>query len=69
MKIAKHSQPSRVLAIELNPLAYHFLRENIRLNRVEDIVEPVLGDCAQSAPVNEADQVVMGIVLVLTVIS
>ena len=64
LPMSKHSQPSRVLAIELNPLAYHFLRENIRLNRVDDVVEPVLGDCAQCAPVNEADRVIMGMVQV-----
>ncbi len=62
LPMSKHSQPSRVLAIELNPLAFQFLRENIRLNCVDDIVQPVLGDCAQCAPVNEADRVIMGMV-------
>ena len=64
LPMSKHSKPSTVLAIELNPLAHHFLIENIRLNRVEDIVKPVQGDCAYCTPVNEADRVVMGMIQV-----
>jgi len=64
LPMSKHSHPSAVLAIELNPLAYHYLTENIRLNRVEDVVKPVQGDCAYCTPVNEADRVVMGMIQV-----
>ncbi len=62
LPMAVHSRPDRVLSIELNPLAYGYLTENVRLNKVEGIVDPVLGDCAEEVPVGEADRVVMGFV-------
>ncbi len=62
--MAVHSRPSKILAIELNPNAYHYLCQNIRMNRVEEIVEPVLGDCAKVTPEGVADRVVMGMVQV-----
>ena len=62
--MAVHSRPRRILAIELNPNAYHYLCQNIRKNRVEEIVEPVLGDCAKVTPEGVADRVVMGMVQV-----
>jgi len=49
-----------VVAIEVNPVAYDFLVENILLNRAEGIVEPVLGDCRTEHPINVADRVIMG---------
>lgn len=62
LPMAVHSRPSRITAIEINPAAHRYLVENIRLNRVEDIVEPLLGDCAVLAPKGEADRVIMGMV-------
>lgn len=62
LPMAVHSRPSRITAIEINPVAHRYLVENIRLNRVEDIVEPVLGDCAVLTPEGEADRVIMGMV-------
>ncbi len=58
--IAKHARPGEVYAIELNPVAYRYLRENVRLNRVGHVVRPVLGDCARVAPRGVADRVVIG---------
>lgn len=49
-----------VIAIEVNPIAYEFLVENIVLNGNEGIVEPVLGDCRMVHPVNVADRIIMG---------
>ncbi|MDW7776071.1 MAG: class I SAM-dependent methyltransferase family protein [Methanosarcinales archaeon] len=60
IQMAVHSRPARIIAIELNPESYQFLVENTRLNHVEDIVEPILGDCAKKTPVSVADRVVMG---------
>lgn len=57
-----HSKPRKVLAIELNPVAYRYLKENVRLNRVESVVEPVLGDCENLTPPGVADRVLMGYV-------
>ena len=64
LPMAVHSRPRKVVAIELNPNAYHYLCQNIRQNHVEDIVEPVLGDCAKVTPHGVADRVVMGMVQV-----
>lgn len=57
--MAVHSRPRKIVAIEANPDAYEFLVENIKLNRVEHIVEPVLGDCADRTP-KGADRIIMG---------
>lgn len=62
LPMAVHSRPDRITAIEINPVAHRYLVENIRLNRVEEIVEPVLGDCALLTPEGEADRVIMGMV-------
>lgn len=64
LQMAVHSRPRRVMAIELNPVAFEYLCQNIILNRVEEIVEPVLGDCAKITPEGVADRVVMGMVQV-----
>jgi len=64
LQMAVHSRPRRVMAIELYPVAFEYLCQNIVLNRVEEIVEPVLGDCAKMTPEGVADRVVMGMVQV-----
>jgi tRNA wybutosine-synthesizing protein 2 len=64
LPMAVHSRPRKITAIELNPNAYHYLCQNIRQNHVEEIVEPVLGDCAKVTPQGVADRVVMGMVQV-----
>lgn len=61
MPIAKHAEPRKVYAIEINPVAHRYLCENIRVNRVGHIVEPLLGDCEEVAPRGSADRVIMGI--------
>lgn len=62
LPMAVHSRPRKVMAIELNPLAFSYLQENVQINHVEEIVEPILGDCREMAPRGEADRVVMGFV-------
>jgi len=60
--MAKHGGARRVYSIDLNPDAVEYMRENIRLNRVQDRVIPVLGDAKQIIVghfVNVADRVVM----------
>jgi len=57
--IARHSRPRQVIAIEKNPVAFRYLEENVRLNRLSNI-EPVLGDCRELAPPEVADRVIMG---------
>ncbi len=60
--VAVHADPLRVYSIEINPESFRYLRDNIVLNGVEDVVEPVLGDCRETAPELEADRVIMGYV-------
>ncbi len=56
-------QPNiRAYAVELNPDAYRFLVENIRLNRAEGKIEPILGDVRDVVPErypHKADRVLM----------
>ncbi|MEM4570918.1 MAG: class I SAM-dependent methyltransferase family protein [Desulfurococcaceae archaeon] len=42
--IAKYSNPLKVYSIDINPDAYYYMVENIKLNRVEHVVEALLGD-------------------------
>ncbi len=59
LPIAVHGGASRIYACELNPVAYHYLLENLRLNRVGNVV-PLLGDCRETAPSGVADVVLLG---------
>jgi tRNA wybutosine-synthesizing protein 2 len=62
LPMAVYAKPKRILAIELNPVAYKYLCENVRINHVESIIKPVLGDCGEQTPPKSADRVVMGYV-------
>jgi len=44
ISIAKHSQPLKVYSVDVNPYAVQYLRENIRRNRVADVVVAIEGD-------------------------
>lgn len=58
--MAVHSSPKKIYAIEINPVSYDYLCENIRLNKVEDVVEPILGDCSLQEFDHIADRIMMG---------
>jgi len=60
--MAVHSRPKKITSIEINPESFAYLKENIRLNRVEDIITPICGDCSDFAPEGTADRVLMGYV-------
>jgi len=45
--MARHSLVDKVFSIDVNPCAFEFMRRNVRLNRVEGRVVPVLGDAAK----------------------
>ena len=45
--IAKYAKPIKVYSIDINPDAYRYVVENIKLNRVEDTVVPILGDAGK----------------------
>ncbi|OYT40205.1 MAG: methyltransferase [Desulfurococcales archaeon ex4484_58] len=60
--MAKHAKPKLVYSIDINPDAYRYMVENIRLNKVEDIVIPILGDAAkviEEKLANSSDRVLM----------
>lgn len=60
--IAK-SPASKVFAFEINPQAYRYLLDNIRINKVEEKVTPFNVDCRRAlehVPADAAERVVMG---------
>jgi tRNA wybutosine-synthesizing protein 2 len=66
LPIAKNSNPQRIYSIELNPLSYKFLVENIKLNHLEDVIIPIFGDSMEEVLKLSkngiiADRVIMGV--------
>lgn len=60
--IAKKMPQAKVYSIDINPTAYQFMQENIRINRVFGKVHPILGDSqeiVQSQLQGIADRVLM----------
>jgi len=58
--IAVHSNPKKIYSIEINPVSHKYLCENIVLNKVNNVVKPILGNCREVAPRKIADRVLMG---------
>ncbi|MHC1755686.1 MAG: class I SAM-dependent methyltransferase family protein [Methanosarcina sp.] len=60
--LAKSKKPSRVIAIDKNPDAVHYLRENISLNSAKNI-EAIEGDAREEAKrfTGTADHVIMNL--------
>ena len=60
--LAKSKKPSKVIAIDKNPDAVHYLKENIALNSVKNI-EAIEGDAREEAKkfAGTADQVIMNL--------
>ncbi len=58
--MAVHAKPKKIISIEINPVSFGYLKENIALNMVEDIIEPIAGDCAIVTPRRIANRVIMG---------
>lgn len=59
--IGVHANAKEIISIEINPNSYHFLCENIKLNKLNNIT-PVLGDCRDETPKFKADRIIMGYV-------
>jgi tRNA wybutosine-synthesizing protein 2 len=59
LPLAKHSRPEKVYAVEKNPVALQYLKENIAQNKLNN-VQPLLGDCREVCPTNVANRVLMG---------
>jgi tRNA wybutosine-synthesizing protein 2 len=60
LPIAVYGKPKKIYACEKNPTAFDYLKENIVLNNVTKIVEPLKGDNRDVAPENIADRIIMG---------
>ena len=59
--IGVHSNAKQVYSIEINPNSFHYLKENIKLNKLNNII-PLLGDCMDITPEYSADRIIMGYV-------
>ncbi len=60
LPIAVYCRPKKLFACEINPISYNYLCENIVLNNVTSIIEPLKGDNKKTAPNNVADRVILG---------
>lgn len=58
--IAVHARPRSVTAIELNPVAYEYLKQNVALNHLTRVMQPIAGDCTHFTLSKQFDRVIMG---------
>ncbi|MFW9929819.1 MAG: class I SAM-dependent methyltransferase family protein, partial [Candidatus Thorarchaeota archaeon] len=66
LPIAKNAYPTKIYSIELNPVSYQYLVENVKLNNLEDIIIPLQGNCKEKVlelynSGIRADRVIMGV--------
>lgn len=64
IQIAKTCSNVKVYAVDVNPYAVEFLRKNVRLNRVQGMVHPILGDAKKVVDerlTGVADRVIMNL--------
>ena len=47
MIMARHSEVEKIYSIDVNPVAFHFMQKNVRLNRVFGKVVPIQGDARE----------------------
>ncbi len=60
--IAKYAKPAKVYAIDVNPAAVEYMRQNVKLNKVESIVEPTCADAREAIKrLPKADRVIMNL--------
>ncbi|MGC8584597.1 MAG: class I SAM-dependent methyltransferase [Thermoplasmata archaeon] len=57
--IARYTLAERIISIEKNPISHSYLKENIKINNVKNII-PVLGDNREIRIMDWADMVLMG---------
>ena len=60
LPLAYHGTPDKIYSLEINPVSYSYLNENIELNEVEDVVETWNGDNRDFEKKGIADRIVMG---------
>jgi tRNA wybutosine-synthesizing protein 2 len=59
--VGVHSNPSHIESIEKNPIAYHYLVQNVKQNNLTSFVTTKNGDCRDLASVNKFSFVLMGL--------
>ena len=59
--IAKKQPSVKIVAIEINPIAYEYMKENMRINKLNDKIIPVLGDVKKKSKnwYGKCDRVIM----------
>ena len=57
--IGKKNPNVKIDAIELNPDAFHYLEDNIRINRMQSIIRPILGDVKEVTPDMKYNRILM----------
>ncbi len=60
--IARKVSPVKIYSIDINPYAYRYMVENVKINKVENYVIPLLGDAAKvivEKLISVADRVLM----------
>ncbi len=65
LPMAVHARPKTIHAIEWNPEAFHYLKQNIQTNNVTEIYRTYFGDTRLIAPTisqGKADRVIMGLI-------
>lgn len=60
LPVAVHGTPEKIYSLEINPISFKYLKENINLNDVSDTIEPWNGDNRDFPRSNIADRIVMG---------
>jgi len=57
--LAKFSPAERIYAIEKNKIAFKYLKESIKINKIPNI-QPILGDCRRVRRRIAADRIILG---------
>lgn len=59
--ISKYSEAATIYAIDINADAINFLKENLKLNKIENVI-PVLGDAKEKlSQIGHADRIIMNL--------
>jgi len=59
--LGKFSKAKKIYSIEINPNAFRILKQNIKINKINNIV-PIYGDCMVEIPkLGKADRILMGL--------
>ncbi len=60
LQAGSRSKGSTIYACEINPVSFKYLRENVKLNSLENTIKPIQGDCRNVPRKIVADEIIMG---------